>query len=163
AAHDGDPVIRVLLLARTLGEWWQADGPLRRHAAIRDVLAGAEAVELGPLTGIQLRHQETFQAALEAFASCYDVPVPASTRRPVPKDSPVLRLHTAALTAVLDARDGTGTAGSVAATGDVVTDLLGHESNYWSQTAAAHGLEQLGMGRGMPRQVIAITGLLGAD
>jgi len=163
AAHDGDQVIRALLLARTLGEWWQADGPLRRHAAIRDVLAGADAVELGPLTRIQLRHQETFEAALEAFTSYYDVPVPTTTLRPVPKDTPILLLHTAALTAVLDARDGTGTAGSVAVTEDVVTELLGHESNYWSQTASAHGLDQLGMGPGMPRQVIAITGLLGAD
>ena len=163
AAHDGDPVIRVLLLARALGEWWEADGPLRRHAAIRDVLAGAEAVELGPLTGIQLRHQETFHAALEAFANYYEVPVPPAGLRLVPKDTPVLLLHTAALVAVLKVRDGTGIAASMAATGDVVTELLGHESNYWSQTASAHGLDKLGMGSGMTRQVIAITGLLGAE
>ena len=163
ADHDGDPVIRVLLLARTLGGWWQLDGPLRRHAAIRDVLAGAEAVELGPLTGIPLRHQETFDAALEPFANYYGVSVPVTMLRPVPKNTPVLLLHIAALTAVLDVHEGRGTAASVAATGDVVAELLGHEVNYWSQTAAAHGLNQLGVRPSTRRQVVAIAGLLGAD
>ncbi len=163
AAHDGDPVIRVLLLARTPGEWCQPDGPLRRNAAIQDVLAGAQAVKLGPLTGIALRHQETFDAALKAFADHYGIPVPATTLRPVAKDTPVLLLHTAALTAVLCAREGRGTPASVDASEDIVDELLGHEDNYWSHTLAARGLDQLGVGSGAGRQVVAIAGLLGAD
>ncbi len=166
AAHDGDPVIRVLLLARTLGEWWQPDGPLRRHAAIRDVLARAEAIQLGPLTGTAQRHQETFNAALEAFAAHYGIPVPPTTLRPVASDTPVLLLHTAALTAVLDARESAGTTTTTApvvANTEVVAELLGHEDNYWSDTATIHGLDQLGVGPGVRRQVVAIAGLLGAD
>ena len=154
AAHDGQPVIRVLLLARTLGEWWQPDGPLRRHAAIRDVLASAEAVELSPLTVISLRQREALDGALKAFAGHYGMPVPATTLRQAAKDTPILLLHTAALTAVLEAREGTGTAASVGATEEVVGELLGHEDNYWSQTATAHGLDQLGVGPGTRRQAV---------
>ena len=161
ADHDQEPVIRVLLLARSLGAWWQPDGPLRRHAAVRDALAGAEAVPLGPLSLVPRRHQEVFAAALEAFAGHYGIGVPAAGLRPVQGDVPVLLLHAAALTAVLDAREGIRSA-QVSATAEVVDELLGHEAKYWADTALAHGLDGLGVGGGIYRQLVAIAGLLGA-
>ena len=159
-AHSTDPVILVLLLAPTRGQWWQPDGPLRRHAPIRDVLADAEVMELSP---IARSSQEIFNAALTAFADHYDIPAPATTLRPVAKGTPVLLLHTAALTAVLSAREGAGFPASVAATQDIVKELLGHENKYWSDTLAAHDLDQIGAGTDTRRQAVAIAGLLGAD
>ena len=162
AAHRGDPVIRVMLLARSLGAWWQPEGPLRRHAAVRDALSGAEAVALGPLSLVGWRHQEVFAAALEAFAGHYGMAVPAAVLRPVQGDVPVLLLHAAALTAVLEARAG-ASAAQVSATAEVVVEeLLGHEAGYWADTALGHGLDRLGVGDGVYRQLVAIAGLLGA-
>ena len=160
-AHDGEPVILVLLLARSLGAWWQPDGPLRRHAAVRDVLADAEAVPLGPLSLVGWRHQEVFAEALVAFADHYGVTIPVAGLRPVQGDVPVLLLHAAALTAVLDAREG-NTIPQVSATAKVVEELLGHEARYWADTALAHRLDRLGVVDGIYRRIVAIAGLLGA-
>ena len=109
------------------------------------------------------KHQETFNAALTAFADYYGIPAPAATLRPVAKDTPVLLLHTTALTAVLSAREGVHSPAFVAATQDIVKELLGHENKYWSDTLAAHHLDQIGAGSDMRRQAVAIAGLLGAD
>jgi Tetratricopeptide repeat len=163
AAHSGDPTILVLLLARTFGEWWQPYGPLRRHAPVRDVLADTEIIELNPLTNFTRGHHEVFNAALTAFASYYGIPAPATILRPIDKDTPVLLLHTAALTAVLSTREGAGSPAEVAATQDIVQELLGHESKYWSDTLAARDLNHIGVGADTCRQVVAIAGLLGAD
>jgi tetratricopeptide (TPR) repeat protein len=161
AAHEEEPVIRVLLLARALGGWWQPDGPLHRHAAVRDALADAEAVSLGPLTFLPHDHQEAFGSALKAFAGRYGMPTPAVRLRPTQGDVPVLLLHAAALVAVLNARAGSPDA-QVAATWDVVKELLGHEARYWADTAVTHGLDRQGIGDGTYPQIAAIAGLLGA-
>jgi tetratricopeptide (TPR) repeat protein len=162
ADHEGEPVIRVLLLARALGSWWQPHGPLRRHGAVRDALAGAEAMPLGPLAFLPDRHREVFDTALKAFAGHYGIPAPEVRLRPTQGDVPVLLLHAAALVAVLNARAGTPDA-QVAATWDVVKELLGHEARYWADTAVAHGLDQHGIGDRTYPQVAAIAGLLGAN
>jgi hypothetical protein len=162
AAHQGEPVIRVLLLARTLGEWWRPEAPLRQDSGIRDILASAEAVGLGPLSASPHYHHEAFNLAVSAFANYYDIPAPPTTLRPVVEEPPVLLLHAAALVAVLTARDG-APAASVTATEDVVTELLGHEGKYWASMATAHGMDRLGVGSPVRRQAVALSGLLGAD
>ena len=159
ARHSDGPDILVLLLARTAGDWWQPDGPLRRQAAIRAVTAEAETIELSPVAG---RAQDSFRAALTAFADHYDMPVPAVTLRPAPKSTPPLLLHVAALTTLLDMREGKATPESVAATQDIVEELIGHESRYWSDTLAADVLNRIGAGRDLRRQIVALAGLLGA-
>ena len=165
AQHAGEPEIRVLLLARALGEWWREDGPLRRHGAIRDLLAGAQVIELDPLTRIPRRHHEVFDAAVEAFALHCGIEVPAVALRPVPEGTPVLvlLLHAAALTAVLAAVEGNGAPAEVAATEQVVNELVGHENNYWTDSAVARGLDQLWAAHGTRRQAVACAGLLGAS
>ena len=117
-------------------------------------------MELSP---IGRSSQKIFNAALTAFADHYGIPAPATTLRPVAKGTPILLLHTAALTAVLSSREGADSPASVAATQNIVKELLGHENKYWSDTLAAHRLNQIGAGADTRRQAVAIAGLLGAD
>src|SRR5580658_162913 len=73
------PAVRVLLLARSDGEWWQ-QLITESQAGVSDLLAGVTPVRLGPLSAPS-GQAEVFRQALAAFAAklnrdCPDVAVP---------------------------------------------------------------------------------------
>jgi hypothetical protein len=135
--------VRLLLLARSAGEWWPQ---LRRQHP--DALATSLTVELAPLEDTVAGRQAAFSQAVEDLAGgLTDVdpgvawPQVAAQLSPPELTSPrfnsVLTVHMAALTGLLQA----GPHPIVASAGGRPEEvLLDHEQRYWEQTATAHQL-----------------------
>ncbi len=124
--------VRVLLLARSAGEWLDQVGAgdqavrVLTQAAIRSKIQLTAQVRTGQSDG------QIVAAAAEAFAARRGV-----QRRTVRLTAggacrPILDLHAAALVAVLDSGSSPVVTVDVAT---VLEDLLGHEEKYWYQTA----------------------------
>jgi tetratricopeptide (TPR) repeat protein len=109
-----DRPLRVLLLARSRGQVWQALGPLvGRHIDVLD------PVELGTMTS----REEVFTQAAEAFQKALDRPGTITPPDLSHDDyGSVLMLHMAALAAVYQ---------SSPTRGDLSTYLLEHEKRHW--------------------------------
>jgi hypothetical protein len=156
AADAAAPDVRVVLLARGLGEWWQrlaANSPeqVARLLVEPRVVLGPIQVDGGPAV--------LFDEALTAFADKLGIPhpsVPLALADPVPV---VLEVHAAALLAVLDHAQGSGAAPARSAA-EVLDGLLGHESRYWAQSATARGLD---LDVAVQRLAVAVGCLIGAD
>jgi tetratricopeptide (TPR) repeat protein len=161
-AADGGPV-RVLLLARSGGEWWErlAAG----EPAVRELLVAAEAGDPLPVPVAEgLSNDEVIAAAVPGFAAALGVAPPARVEvRAGTGSVRVLDLHAVALVAVLRSVS----AGRVAVrvqVEDVLDELLGHEARFWQGSAARLGLTDgvAGLTAGDLRRVIAAGTLLGA-
>jgi len=153
------PQARVVLLARSSGEWWQhlIDSCEERVAGL---LEAAAPVTVGPVSsagGVT----KLFGEAVTAFAGRLQVP-PPDVRWTPPDSAPVLLVvHAAALLAVLDhqstATDAGGLTGSPA---EVIGRLLRHEGRYWQQSQAQYGLN---LNPSLTKRVVAAGTLVGAD
>jgi tetratricopeptide (TPR) repeat protein len=151
---DSSQPVRVLLLARSAGEWW---------SRLTQELDGAmpDTWPLGALDAAGDRAAQ-FDAAVAAFAGRL-TGAGAALSVPPPLDldhdrygSP-LTLHLAALTALLEVRQPL--AGARASSSAEET-LLGHEERYWISTARN---EQLNLTPPVLRAVVAAGTLCGAD
>ena len=156
AAAEDCPDLRVLLLARSGGEWWRQllDGADYR---LSQVLEDTEPLPLGPLAGGQ---QGLFDDAVAAFADRLGVARPQARLMLDDPDAVVLVVHAAALLAVLDHASAGGGSGRVYSAADVLTGLLGHEARYWHKSARARGLI---LDPSVERLAVAIACLIGAD
>jgi hypothetical protein len=150
--------VRVLLLARSVGEWWQqlAAGSA---TVVSETLAAITPLTLGPLTGPS-GQDAVYRQALQAFAaelgaSCPDTSLPSS----IGPSAPALVVHAVALLAVLQQVHSI-TASPPASGGDVIRGLLRHEERYWQQSQAQYGLA---LGPVLSRRVVAAGTLVGAD
>src|SRR6266487_3969376 len=161
-ADDHGEVIRVLMLARSAGDWWDQLGV--ETPAVWDMVQSARESELALAAAVaaDLSDADVITLAVRAFAGKLGVPErtveiygdrPARTR--------VLDLHVAALVAVLDE---TGATTVRLAAGKVLDELLRHEMHYWYNTAQASGLchGPSGLTRLMLRRVVAASCLIGA-
>ena len=153
------PSMRVLLLARSAGEWWQL--LISESAAdLSDTLAAISPMLLGALAGPS-GQQEVFEHVLAAFAAkldteCLDARLPA-----VGPDAVALVVHAAALLAVLDRQTDTAAANGLAGGPDeVIGRLLGHEARYWQQSQGRYGLA---LGPALRDRVVTAGTLIGAD
>ena len=152
--EDPGPV-RVLLLARSLGDWWdelveQSPYPIAR------LLTEVPAIRLdAPLSDAALA-----AAAVPCFAHALGLPVPERVEFELPtRRVPVLVLHAAALVAVLrSAQDPPGS--PLVNVAGAMDELLGHEFRYWRRSAVAAGLPEGGQ---LVKQVVAAAALLGAE
>ncbi|GLW25329.1 molecular chaperone Tir [Microbispora amethystogenes] len=162
AAEEGRPV-RVLLLARSAGEWWQRLAG--ESARVRQmVTAAGQGMHLAEDVTLGVDPRQEVRRAVPYFADELGVTPPARVEVELGGDTPrMLDLHAAALVAVLrSARSG----GAVVRVqpADVLEELLGHERRYWLQSARVMGL--LGGGQGlspeMIGQIVAAGTLLGA-
>jgi tetratricopeptide (TPR) repeat protein len=160
--RHGDRV-RVLLLARTAGPWWTSlSASLHKHAALLDALTGdrRNLVALGARID-SLTPGEVVAHAAEVFARKLKRPLPAGMAdRDYPEDAPVLRLHAAALVAVL----GGPTDGHDR--GDVLGEVLSHERRYWRVSAARHRIDLPAddlESDALLARVVAVAALFGAD
>ena len=163
-AVDDGAAIRVLLLARSAGQWWQQLGA--GEGAIRDLVsaAGPEGVLLGEVLDEQLTDEDQVRAAVPVFAAALETDPPDYVVvMPQARRARALELHAAALVAVLEWIAAPGVQVRVELAG-VLGELLRHEERFWLGSARALGLLDgpVGMTPELLRQVIAAACLMGA-
>ncbi|MFI1911248.1 hypothetical protein ACH444_36025, partial [Streptomyces microflavus] len=176
AEHPGTSPFKVLLLARTAGDWWQQASTATRQA--EDYLTTARTSLLTPLEDEPDWRAGHYLTAARAFATAlptvpglpsHDWAAAATALQP-PRHlgdddayGNVLTLHMTALANLLDTSrtetsDGTGGEEGVQ---DVEDRLLGHEARYWQGSATARGLTP-GLGMDTLKSVLAAAHLIGA-
>ena len=157
-ADEAPAPMRVLLLARSLGEWWEQLAEQSAPAVARLLGEGAP-IQLSPLLADDTSNAALAEAAVPCFADALGVAPPARVAFELPAGPvPVLVLHAAALVAVLrSARAGPD---PVVVTAEVLDELLEHEARYWRRKAAAAGLASDGR---VLKPVVAAAALLGAS
>jgi hypothetical protein len=160
ARSQGDG-IRVLLLARSAGNWWDQLGI--NDPAAWDLIQAARpaCIELSPVVASGLSDTEIVAMAARSFAQKLGLPEKTVKIRGSTSRRRILDLHAAALIVVLDE-----TSGQIAQVdiGQVLSELLRHEQHFWYASARAAGLGD-GQGGTTPRvlrQIIAAACLLGA-
>ena len=164
-AVAADPgVVRVLLLARSAGEWW--DGLRGGEPAVRDLLADAGEEDPLPVavTG-ELSNTELLYAAVPVFAGALEVPVPSRVLVNVGSGAVrMLDLHAAALVAVLRSAEARRQSPVSVTVSAVLDELLGHEERFWHGSARQLGLVggTTGMRAAVLGQIVAAGALLGA-
>ncbi|WP_189275265.1 tetratricopeptide repeat protein [Kitasatospora griseola] len=172
AAHRGPTAFKLLLLARTDGDWWQQ--AVTADDTAQDHLEYAPARRLDPLQDEPADRPAAYRAALDALAAALpfvegqsgpDWPAVAATLPIAPGlDQPgygnALTLQMAALADLLDT---TGTAEFDGRPGAAAVEdrLLGHERRYWQRTATALGLSPALSVRALDA-VVAAANLAGA-
>ncbi|WP_203794802.1 hypothetical protein, partial [Actinoplanes derwentensis] len=155
--------VRIVLLARTAGLWWETlSMAFSQQAALVDSLTSANDVVVHVAARVDDVHDPAtiVAEAVTAFASRLGRPVPELAGAPGwPADTPVLRLHADALVTVLEGAHRQGRY-------DVLVEVLKHESRYWMHTARRSRL--LGevddpANAVLLEQVAGIAALLGAE
>ncbi|MFF4230069.1 tetratricopeptide repeat protein, partial [Streptomyces sp. NPDC001820] len=167
ARHGGRSPFKLLLLARTAGDWWQ-----ELHASsptAEELLDGADTITLLALEPVPgTSRAQAYHQAVHGYAKHLprvrgwqhqDWPALATRLTTPQADRPgldrpgletALTLHMTAMADLLDTADQgpvgalvpvtTGAATPTADTREVEDRLLVHEQRYWTNTAAAHGL-----------------------
>jgi len=156
AVLDRPSPVRVLLLARSSGQW-QRSLQSHRTSRIADLFTG---IPTDPITGIEADREQLFDAAARAFADRLDIDLDTPVAPPDDLDRTrfdrVLDVHAAALASVLDIRSP----GPLSDRDDPVRRVLHHEERHWLRTAADHGLPRR---TEVLRVVVAAATLVGAD
>ncbi|MFI2284789.1 tetratricopeptide repeat protein [Nocardia beijingensis] len=152
--HVGDRPVKVLLLARTIGEWWTQLGAA--SDAVGDVTARARITALPPLDGGLEAREATYRDTVRAMAETLPVLGEATSAqweeaahqvltqpyRDLGENATVLGVQMNALADLLDARHDT----SLPVGRQSLEDrILEHEHRYWTVTAIRDGLDSLGM------------------
>ncbi|WP_327259810.1 tetratricopeptide repeat protein [Streptomyces sp. NBC_01240] len=150
--HPGTSALKVLLLARTGGDWWTHAKTATSLA--EDYLDNTPSVRLAPLEDVPGLRPAAYRTAARALAAVlssvhglagHDWHT-ATDSLPVPDldadgYANVLTLQMTALADLLDTAAPAGRTGAGGEETEEVEDrLLGHERRYWKQSAAAHGL-----------------------
>jgi len=152
--------VRVLLLARSAGDWWDQLGVA--EPAVWDLVQSARPAQLSLSAAVAADLPDADVVALAVRSFARELGVPGKTveiggggrRR-------VLDLHAAALVAVLGQADTTTVRVNL---GGVLGELLRHEQHFWYDSARAFGLGdgQDGTTPAVLRQIVAAGCLLGA-
>ena len=131
-AHAAGGRLRLLLLGRGAGEWWQALG---ETSEARDLAARGEVIELGPLRLEAEAQTDLLHQAMDRFARWTGRPIPPDPPpgNPVP-DLPLYTLLSAF--AALDSLHTEDHAGLLAI-------ALAHEERWWARASGVGG-EKLG-------------------
>lgn len=159
AALDDPGPIRILMLARSLGEWW--DRLVEESApAIAQFATETEPIRLDAPVIADVPDADLAAAAMPFFARKLELVVPKQVDFELPRHRvPVLVLHAAALVAVLRMSAGPAESLRVIVTSGVFAELLEHEARYWRRTATAANLTGDGS---VLKPVVAAAVLLGA-
>ncbi|HXL87677.1 MAG TPA: tetratricopeptide repeat protein [Streptosporangiaceae bacterium] len=165
AAMRDEGHVRVLLLARHAGDWWDRLGA--GTASVRDAVAEAARglTPLGSDLDSELAVEAVVWRAVPFFAARLGVPAPDAGDLAVTAagELRVLDLHSAALVAVLQSCESSTELPRMGAH-SVLEMLLAHERHYWRGQAEAAGLldgrDRLSMRQ--LSQVVAAACLLGA-
>ena len=145
ARHCAGSPFKVLMLARTKGDWW--DVLHRSNATAEDLLGGAPATYLAPLEpDPDESRADAYREAVDSYAGQlprvrgwqeHDWPGVAKRLPRTPVDQrpgldSALTLHMTALADLLDEASPTAILDA-----DVEDRLLAHERRYWSTTASS--------------------------
>ncbi|SDH98604.1 Tetratricopeptide repeat-containing protein [Sinosporangium album] len=165
AAADEGSRLRVLLLARSAGEWWRQLGG--QSARVRRMVSQAgEGMELAEQVAGGLSDQEVVMRAVPHFARALGAEVPEGMEVELGRGPHrVLDLHAVALVAVLRSMPhGSGAGPARVGAEDVLEELLGHERRFWLRTAQARGFTSGtdGLSTAALEQTVAAGTLLGA-
>ena len=158
AGDQDGPDLRVVLLARGAGEWWQQllANAEERTAALLETSA---LLTLGPVRAAG-GMQEVFDDAVAAFAQEMGTGRPDATLALSDPDPVVLVVHAAALLAVVDYATGARPRDQAVSGQQVLEALLRHEARYWARSAASRGLD---LDVSVLRLAVAVGCLIGAD
>ncbi|MFE7560187.1 tetratricopeptide repeat protein [Kitasatospora sp. NPDC057500] len=174
AEHPGTSPLKLLLLARTAGDWWQQARTGSRQA--EELLATARTRRLTPLEDDPDLRASHYRAAAHALALAlptvpgtagHDWSAAAATLQPPRRLGDyaygnALTLHMTALADLLDTAHTEPAGSSDDEDVQYVEDrLLGHESRYWRDTATTHGLTSA-LGMNTLRTALAAAHLTGA-
>ena len=151
--------VRVLLIARALGEWW--DRLIEKSApAVGELLTEGKPIPLGEQITQESTAADLAAEAVPQFARALKCATPEGIEFDLPSHHvPVLVVHTAALVAVLRFRDDPAASLRVVVAERLLDELLIHEARYWRRSAAATGLSEDGA---LLKAVVAAAALLGA-
>ncbi|MFE6713874.1 tetratricopeptide repeat protein, partial [Streptomyces sp. NPDC057695] len=157
AEHPGTSPLKLLLLARTAGDWWQQARTASRHA--EECLATARTRRLTPLEDNPDRRADHYRDAALALAAelpavtdlagtdlaGHDWSAAAANLHPPRRlgEDPygnALTLHMTALADLLDTAQPDHDEAMDEDAQDVEDRLLGHESRYWKGSATTRGL-----------------------
>ncbi|MFE7560184.1 tetratricopeptide repeat protein [Kitasatospora sp. NPDC057500] len=154
ADHPGTSPFKLLLLARTAGDWWQQARDASRQA--EDHLITARTRRLTPLEDDPEQRADHYRAAAHALATTlpnipgmagHDWTVAATTLQPprqLARHSAYGNALTLHMTALADLLDTAHTEPADRTEDEDVQDvedrLLGHEARYWHSSATARGL-----------------------
>jgi tetratricopeptide (TPR) repeat protein len=158
AADQDAPDFRVLLLARSAGEWWQQLLASAERQAT-SLLSAHTPMTLGPVLTAG-GPQELFDDAVTAFAQRMNIARPNATLTLTETDPVVLVVHAAALLAVVDSATGTQPQNQAVSGQQVIEALLQHEARYWARTATGRGLD---LDISVLRLTVALGCMIGAD
>ena len=151
--------VRVLLLTRVLGEWWDrligASDP-----AMSKLLSKTEPLRLAAPVSEDASDADLAEAAVPYLARALSVDVPERVRVELAdRRVPVLEIHAATLLALLRFSTYWVTSLRVVIDDHVLEDLLEHEARHWHRAASAAGLSAEAA---LVKQVLAASCLLGA-
>ncbi|MET9794572.1 hypothetical protein [Nocardiopsis alba] len=158
----GSPPVRLLLLVRTVGEWWE-----QVNTGTDFLLADiAQRLALPPLAPHAVERAREYRSALDQLAQALpaartprsadwdrvaaDLPDPDLSG---PEWATVLSVHMRALADLLDA---TQPATAITVDSAVEGRVLAHEFRYWEQTAEAFGLGDAELAQPL-RDVLALA------
>ncbi|MFJ7148939.1 tetratricopeptide repeat protein [Streptomyces sp. NPDC100445] len=177
ADHPGTTALKILLLARTDGDWWTRAKTATSLA--QDYLATAPVHLLPPLEADPAHRPESYRDAARALAAALpdvhglamnDWQAAAATL-PLPRLEQdgygnALTLHMTALADLLDTTTalsaGPGSDGAAGqSTWEVEDRLLGHEHRYWHRSATVRGLTPQ-LSPGTLQEALAAAHLTGA-
>ncbi|MGW6941633.1 tetratricopeptide repeat protein [Streptomyces xanthophaeus] len=151
AEHGGGTPFKILLLARTAGDWWSRAQTFT--STMQDYLESTAVVALPPLDPDPPDRVKSYWAAVQAFAAAlpqvqgyehHDWPVLA-TALPTPRlardglDNALTLLMTA-LADLLDRAEAPEAATTAVPHHGAEKRLLGHESRYWTRVAGVAGV-----------------------
>ncbi|OLT30429.1 hypothetical protein BJF83_24870, partial [Nocardiopsis sp. CNR-923] len=158
----GSAPVRLLLLVRTLGEWWEQVNTTTGHL-LADITRQILLPPLAPRTVDRTREYRTALHHLAAALPAARTPTPADWDQaaadlPDPDLSgagweTVLSVHMRALADLLDATQPPTT---ITPDSAVEGRVLAHEYRYWTQAATAHQLEEAELQQPL-RDVLALA------
>jgi tetratricopeptide (TPR) repeat protein len=155
SAADSANKIRVLLLARSVGDWWnslQAGSP-----ALESLLVDAPVMHLAPIADTFDKAKALYTLSYKAFASLLNVTSDDSRQSHMwGRSTSALEIQTSAL---LDVLEG-GQVGRSADDRPVLARLLNHERRYLLEALRA---EHLDLDTIDADRVLATAGALGAE
>ena len=158
AADQDGPDLRMILLARSAGEWWE-ELQYSAEEQAAELLTAYPPITLGPVRAAGGRG-EVFGDALTAFARKLGVARPDIRLNLTDPEPVILVLHAAALLAVADYAAGADPYDRAVSGPEVLEALLRHEGRYWERSAARGGLD---LGVSVLRLAVAVGSLIGAE
>ncbi|WP_435113705.1 tetratricopeptide repeat protein [Nocardiopsis synnemataformans] len=149
--ESGSTPIRLLLLTRTVGEWWEQVNTDTGHL-LTDI--SEHTIALPPLAPARVDREHEYRTALHQLANALpkaDTPVTvdwtttaadlATPELSAPEWDTVLSVHMRALADLLDATQPPPRAARAGRSGPVEARVLVHERAYWKRSATGYGIQ----------------------